>query len=242
MARIFSAKSLPVYVLATVILVGVLHLLSSTQVTSPPTGASYEFRLIQSTHNSSNHIRQAELTTVLSVNRLLFNDLVVTTERRFDALLSLLAPNKVNIIANGDIMFDASIYKSKVIDENTMFALSRYEMHGQIVDRGGADSQDVWIFRGQATGALKSRNLSFSLGYQGCDNRFAWEAQQAGYNVTNPSLSIKVWHYHCSSVRTYTPAERVPGPYHLIVPSSLQEHYAISLIHLSGSAKKQRKS
>lgn len=214
------------------VLLVLLHLQRSPSTTATRllTDVSSEFRLIQSTHNSSNRLRQVELETVLMVNRRLFKDTVVTAERRFGALLPLFAPNKINILANGDIMFDASIYDSRLIGEKTMFALSRHDMQGHI-DRG-ADSQDVWIFRGQVNDALLNKNLSFSLGYLGCDNRFAWEAKQAGYTVVNPSLSMKVWHYHCSSVRTYTPAERVPPPYHLINPSSLEEHYANRSIHL----------
>jgi len=35
----------------------------------------------------------------------------------------------------------------------------------------------------------------------GGENVFFWEAIQAGYNVTNPCLSIKMYHHHCSDIR-----------------------------------------
>lgn len=215
-ALISCRLSRAVYLFGAVV-VG-LHLKRSLCEPTGLPGPSGKFRLIQSTHNSSNHIRQSELETVLMVNRRMFDDMIVTTERRFSALFRFASPSKVNIIANGDIMFDESIHKSMSIDKRSMYALSRHEMGGQI---GGADSQDVWIFRGKINDALRKSNISFSLGHPGCDNRIAWEAKQAGYTVSNPSLSIKVWHYHCSLVRTYTQADTVPPPYHLINPSSL---------------------
>lgn len=38
-------------------------------------------------------------------------------------------------------------------------------------------------------------------GIMGGENLFMYEARRAGYNVTNPCLTLKMYHHHCSEIR-----------------------------------------
>ena len=56
-----------------------------------------------------------------------------------------------------------------------------------------------------------------------CDNRLAHDIQSHGYNVINPSHTIKTYHLHNSNIRNYLndrnePIERIPQPYLLVNP------------------------
>jgi len=62
-------------------------------------------------------------------------------------------------------------------------------------------SQDVWIFNNKIN---KSINADFSLGVLGCDNRLSFLLNESGYNVTNPSKTIRCIHRHNSNIRNYT--------------------------------------
>ena len=59
------------------------------------------------------------------------------------------------------------------------------------------------------------------MGMPGCDNRIAKEILDAGYNITNPCLSIKAIHLHETGYRTYTAKDTVHGLYHYVLPCYL---------------------
>jgi hypothetical protein len=132
----------------------------------------------------------------------------------------------VNIISNTDIFFeDLDIYRQVYKDENnarTSLALSRWDYfaNGSSVHFDRWDSQDTWVFYGNT----KFRtSIDFTMGVAGCDNRFAHEIKQNGYNVINPSKTIKTYHYHETNIRNYLddsgiPKDRVPEPYLLVIP------------------------
>jgi hypothetical protein len=185
--------------------------------------SSIAFRLVQPRYNSSNFVRNLEMEVVGIQNRRVFEDIIHPTEREFSELFDYFHPEKINILANGDIAFDEGIKAVSVIDSETVFALARYEMSGKLYHVNY--SQDVWILRGRLKPELiqnKSR-LSFMMGTFNCDNRLAWELNSYGYNVFNPSLTIKTWHIHGSQVRTYSKKDRVPPPYLRLPPISLQD-------------------
>lgn len=131
----------------------------------------------------------------------------------------------LSIIANTDIYFDEyNIALVKVaIKENECYALSRWDVQlgGDSTHHCSRDSQDVWIFKG------KIRNIQggFYCGVCGCDNRIAHEISEAGYDVINPSKTIKSYHLHITGVRNYrrVESEVVPKPYKLITPTYLGE-------------------
>lgn len=135
----------------------------------------------------------------------------------------------VNTIANSDIFFpnihNDEVYSHHInlLENNpdTCYALSRWDYAGgdNYVHFDRADSQDVWMFYGKP----KPMNVPYCLGKAGIDNRFAYELQQAGYNVLNPSRTFKTYHLHRSNVRNYIDEngqviDRVPPPYLLVKP------------------------
>jgi len=135
----------------------------------------------------------------------------------------------INIIANTDIFF----LNMQQVDNNlprlnkgkSCFALSRYDFHlnrpSDLFDR--PDTQDTWIFYGNE-GLLSVQNIDFTMGLGGCDNRLAYELQQAGFEVLNPSKTIQTFHYHEVALRTNADASgeqivRIPPPYLLLPPT-----------------------
>src|ERR1019366_3816588 len=90
-------------------------------------------------------------------------------------------------------------------------------------------SQDAWIVRGKVEGV----DGSFQLGKPGCDSRIAAEFEKAGYKVSNPSKSIKAFHYHNSGVRNYSENERVPGPYLFPKPCELEGARILAMTSMS---------
>jgi len=126
------------------------------------------------------------------------------------------------IIANTDIYPDKGTRELiQNIQTSDCYALSRYDEDKQgnkiFFDRW--DSQDVWIFKAR----LIRIEGDFMLGKAGCDNAIAERIQSAGYNIQNPSKTIKFNHLHNSGVRNYNPDDRVNKPYLLITPINLGE-------------------
>jgi len=83
------------------------------------------------------------------------------------------------------------------------------------------DSQDTWIFMG---GVPQISGADFTLGKAGCDNSIAYMLEQSGYNVLNPSRTIKTYHLHLTNIRNYTDVvghaiERIQPPYKLLYPT-----------------------
>ena len=131
----------------------------------------------------------------------------------------------INIMSNSDIFFDdldnVKDYLAN-LSNKTCLALSRYDFHtnGHIEPFLRADSQDTWIFKGNPKVRTE---LEYGMGIAGCDNKLAYDIQAHGYNVINPSNTIKTFHLHNSNVRNYLnqqnePKERIPQPYLLVNP------------------------
>lgn len=130
----------------------------------------------------------------------------------------------INIIANSDIYFkpeDLDLIE-KNLNKNQCYALCRWDV---ITDREPLflnrwDAQDSWCFRGQVRPV---RFSEFYLGKPGCDNRIAYELKQAGYDVLNPSKTIRSYHLHNSGIRNYISNrdQSVPKPYLCLTPCEL---------------------
>lgn len=140
----------------------------------------------------------------------------------FNILNSITAPNDINIISNADIYFDDTVKLFEKLDNDTFFALSRWDVasDGSAKHYDRQDSQDVWAWRG------KSRLIynDFNIGVPGCDNRLAYEANKAGYKIKNPSMDIKTYHLHITNLRNYnikTRVDAIPGPYLTVFPEKL---------------------
>ncbi len=165
-------------------------------------------------HMLSNFPFYGKLHLVQILNRPTYRDF-------FDVVNSVTSDEDINVILNSDMFVDETIAHTEKLGPDDCFALSRWEInpdgtpnHVQVQIRN--DSQDTWCFRGK----IKPIDFcDFTLGKPGCDNRIAHEIQKAGYNITNPSKTIKTWHLHNSNIRHYIHRIEhcVPAPY-LTIP------------------------
>jgi hypothetical protein len=196
--------------------------------------------LIQSRELFGPPARQEELQMVWAANSTLFDEYTHPEGRpTFTQLLTLCKPDHTNIILNSDCYFDAEGValirawgeaQSTTTEQRQILALSRWD----VMEDGTAkhwmhvDSQDCWIIHG---GPLDI-NIPWPLGFPGIDNRVAHELHEAGFNVRNPSLTIKCYHRHLISWRSYLSEENsrprmpraidpVPPPYRRLSISTL---------------------
>ena len=138
-------------------------------------------------------------------------------------------PNDINVIANLDIQFEQeNIPLFWRLRPKEFWALSRWENSASPVvpPREYKWCQDTWAWRGECRIDLKKADFPF--GYPGCENRIAYLAHEAGYQVCNPSFSVKTIHVHDSGFRRYpaTDAEvkckdRIKSPYLYVPPHDI---------------------
>jgi hypothetical protein len=130
-----------------------------------------------------------------------------------------------SIIANTDIALNDTIEIIRRFDWRTpklCLALSRWDIDEQdgatLFEHG--DSQDVWIFQGKIEGV----NGNFPLGVYDCDNKIAWELEQAGYRVINPCYAVRTYHHHQSGYRSYEVGTRpdygIRPPFRYVEPDN----------------------
>jgi hypothetical protein len=147
--------------------------------------------------------------------------------------------NTISILANSDIIYDETINLTKYMrPEEEAYALLRWE-HDKLIRNAGSEwykkvdlskvdhkihdaepgSQDTWIFRGK----IKEMAADFCLGLPACDNAIAWVIKDAGYELSNPAMTIKTHHHHESGIRNYmNTTERVwAGNYLMIFATEL---------------------
>ncbi len=113
----------------------------------------------------------------------------------------------INIIANTDIYFDESLryvhfYARNSPAVNWCMALSRWDRqpNGELTHYNQPDSQDAWIFKHAIP---EIPGADFTLGRAGCDNKIAYLLKEAGFEVFNPSQTIKAIHVHNTGIRHY---------------------------------------
>ena len=147
-------------------------------------------------------------------------------------------PNDINILTNSDIFFDNEAleqirtYFTNLNDEDrrtTCMSLTRWEYINENTNIApkSQDSQDTWIFYGEVNYDESIDDVT--LGTPGCDNRILAELlYRYKYNVINPSLTIKTYHYHLTGdeTRTYLDSSfqrtrMVVGPYEFLPPHHL---------------------
>lgn len=131
----------------------------------------------------------------------------------FEAINNVTKPEDINVIANSDIYFESIPIHPKY---NECFALTRYEVNknGPITFLNRRDSQDSFFFNGH----IKIPKFCDFFMLPGADNRICWELMNAGYQMSNPSLTIKSFHLH-DGQKSYDGSTRVNRPYYFIVPS-----------------------
>ena len=130
----------------------------------------------------------------------------------------------ISMIANSDIWFDdhLKLLTAWKLPERTVLALSRWNLQpdGSAVLYDHNDSQDSWLMRG-TVGEVSG---DFPVGIPRCDNRIAAEFECSGYQVLNPSFSIRSFHVHAGNPRIYdatAPDRLIPPPYKYVWPHNL---------------------
>jgi hypothetical protein len=125
------------------------------------------------------------------------------------------------IIANADIFFDDTLARLNGYSlKGRLLCLSRWDVQpdGSARFFEHPSSQDAWIFETP----IPPFNCNFHLGLLGCDNRLAWEADNAGLEVSNPGRTVRANHLHLSKIRSYTEQQRLLGPVRAIEASVLE--------------------
>jgi hypothetical protein len=130
----------------------------------------------------------------------------------------------IKIICNSDIFFDETIgIVHKELDRKSVYCLTRWDFieEGNLAFYQNFKSQDAWIFRDK----LPKNIGNYYMGLPGCDNRFAKELLDSGYNVKNHSLTINAIHVHGSNLRNYHKTkDRVIGEYTYPLPTELRNY------------------
>lgn len=197
-----------------------LHLIQSRELFGPPE-------------------RQDELREVWRRNDMLFDEYTDFQGRpNATELLAMFKPGMVNVLTNSDVFFDAEalvhfrfLGECQAMDSKPKcWALSRWDVltDGTIAHHAHCDSADTWVIYG----VPPAMDIPWPLGVPGIDNRIAHELIAAGYQVTNPSKTVKTFHLHNCQYRSYLSSgigkgrgakkmERVPPPYAMVHPTTL---------------------
>jgi hypothetical protein len=137
----------------------------------------------------------------------------------------------ITIVCNSDIYFNETLIQLENLQEDKCYALSRWnDIDGDLQLFNRIDSQDAWIFKGK----IKDVNSNFAIGVLGCDNRIAYELNNAGYIVKNPSLSIQACHLHKGNNgdnSIHNPEETISPPYLYITPDIIRPFMSIVTRH-----------
>jgi hypothetical protein len=157
----------------------------------------------------------AKLVSVFLEGRPKFSDFFTAINARSQA-------GDLNVIANSDIVFDASLAKLQGLQEGDAVCLSRHEPDGTVwMGENTGFGSDTWAFRGKVREALV-RTALFSQGINACDTRLARLMWEAGYRVINPVRDVVTTHRHASKIRHYRRTDVVPGPVCPTAPTGLE--------------------
>ncbi len=205
-------------------------------------GGNMATKLVTTMHDSGKAARNGEMELCLEMNQAVFDEVFVVAEgmqrtptfrgqwhdiRSRQTFSDLIAasfgskPSDLVVLANNDILFTPTSLDqlNDQVNYETAVCLTRWDISEkgiQLFNR--SDSQDAWAFRG----VPRIRTARYHLGMPGCENRFAHELLNAGYNLTNPSKDIRVFHMHLTGYRPSNKAEnRVQPPYVYIQPAHI---------------------
>lgn len=143
----------------------------------------------------------------------------------------------ISCICNSDIFIDKdNLDRIKALPWSTKpclaLALARWDVidlndlsKSELFNR--PDAQDFWCYKDINLVSLTS-NADIRLGEPGSDNCIAHILKVAGYEVYNPSKTIRTYHYHHVVLRNYYNANgevtfRYQPPYHLIHPHTIAD-------------------
>jgi hypothetical protein len=180
------------------------------QDSSPERQEELSFALQHNLHNPFLNsivlfVEQSFPTSLLDHPKIKF---VTTTSRiptygDFLSYAATLADGSIIIISNTDICFDHEVERIQEWDlDNRLVVLSRKE--GRPGSRAFLTnhhhSSDSWIVKTP----LLTSTCDISLGILHCETAFISHMQQAGYTVSNASLSVSSFHIHESGKRSYS--------------------------------------
>jgi len=132
----------------------------------------------------------------------------------FDLANKFLGGN-VTIIHNADIFVGEGWEKLTIehLKPKRAFALTRWP-HPQCLDSGWgvqctrhAGSHDAFVFIPPVD--MDTSQVAHKQNLPGAENVVHARLHEAGYHMSNPCRDLKVYHYHCSDVRTYRDQERI---------------------------------
>ncbi len=146
-----------------------------------------------------------------------------TYQEYFNWISELATYDDISIIANSDIYFEPSLkVLGAYLKPGQSAALSRWDLAAtgepELFNRN--DSQDAWVFRGP----LKEIRGDFWVGVPRCDNRMLYELKKVGYEVINPSFSVRACHLHTGKREEYRNEnleDFVEPPYAYLWPHNL---------------------
>lgn len=133
--------------------------------------------------------------------------------------------DEISVISNCDIIIPPASVEliRRYLVAGEMWCLARYEIGhaGESALHDVDFSQDVWIIRGKPRAIVGQ----YPFGIPGCENHFAREMNEAGYQLSNPSRSVKTFHMHWTGLRTETNSRqhRMPPPYLFLSPHFIGE-------------------
>lgn len=208
--------------------------------TEPPRRAGV-IRLFYNYYEDADPIRKQEIDFCRdkNINNKLFEMVSVESQQKptyetfFKKINEISGPDDINIICNSDIFFDETIELAARMGPKDVYVLSRWDWKpdGSSTHRAIRNSQDTWIVRGK----VENVNGDIELGRAWCDNKIAYEFNQAGYKVTNPSKSIKTYHVHNSEIRNYDVNENniIPAKYLFVEVGELPRLQVFALTSMS---------
>ncbi len=163
----------------------------------------------------------SKIIPVVLENRPSFNDYFRQINRLFQS------DENINAIANMDIIIpEFTIVQSELyVAPNKCLALTRYDSNsrenyiGDSKYLNNPDSQDTWILNGEAK---EISGADFPTGIAGCDNKIAYLLSINGFEVSNPSLTLKTFHLHLSGIRNYgvRDEDRLKEPFLVLHPTT----------------------
>lgn len=128
--------------------------------------------------------------------------------------------NQINVLCNLDIFFDDTIQYINNMKDNDFITLTRWNIDVKTKQANFFNvncSQDTWIWKGKVD--LNKLDLDFNFGVPGCDNAICGEFHINGYRVLNPSLTIKTYHLHSDTSRSYSGNDIVRKKLYLLYPT-----------------------
>ena len=178
-------------------------------------------------YTDSNPERDDELTTALNRNLELpiyYHQLLGRpTFTDIFSQANTVSDGDIAVIINSDcFLVPESLPPLEAMPPHHVYALTRWDVQKdgslKFFAKCPSQSADCWAFRVCGPPIV----LEYPQGTPACDQRLARLIHDSGWEISNPSLTIRVAHLHHSRVRRYSiPRDNVPPPYWPVPPCEL---------------------